>query len=162
MSIVCRTRSAQATHDLAAAVAGLLGAGDVVVLTGDLGAGKTAFAKGLGAGLGVDEPVTSPTFTLADRHRGRDLWFHHLDVYRLDEPAEVGDLDLPELLEEGGVVAIEWGDRIASSLPADRLEVHLEWEGVDDERRIELEAKGAWVARRLLLAAATEAWRSGS
>ncbi|OWY59320.1 tRNA (adenosine(37)-N6)-threonylcarbamoyltransferase complex ATPase subunit type 1 TsaE, partial [cyanobacterium TDX16] len=110
--IELRTASVEETRDLGAALAGVLVAGDLLLLVGDLGAGKTAFAQGLGAGLGVSDPITSPTFTLASRYQGDDLVFHHLDVYRLEGMAEVGDLDLPELLEDEGIVAIEWGDAI--------------------------------------------------
>ena len=94
-----RTRSVEATRQVAAALEPLLRPGDVILLSGDLGAGKTAFVQGLAAALGVKEQVTSPTFTLAASYEGR-LRLHHLDVYRLDNLAEVLDLDLPELLED--------------------------------------------------------------
>jgi tRNA threonylcarbamoyladenosine biosynthesis protein TsaE len=154
-----RTTSAEETHDLGAALAGVLVAGDLLLLVGDLGAGKTAFAQGLGAGLGVEDQITSPTFTLASRYEGDHLVFHHLDVYRLEGLAEVGDLDLPELLEDEAVVAIEWGDSILPALPAEHLEVRLVWEGVDDERTITLVPSGTrWQARRAALANATRPW----
>ncbi|MEL6981209.1 MAG: tRNA (adenosine(37)-N6)-threonylcarbamoyltransferase complex ATPase subunit type 1 TsaE, partial [Actinomycetota bacterium] len=98
------------TQAFAAALAEVLVDGDLLVLTGDLGAGKTCFTQGLGAGLGIDDRITSPTFTLANRYRGR-LILHHLDVYRLDGEADAADLDLDDLLESG-VTVIEWGDRV--------------------------------------------------
>jgi tRNA threonylcarbamoyladenosine biosynthesis protein TsaE len=157
--IQLRTTSVEETRDLGAALAGVLVAGDLLLLVGDLGAGKTAFAQGLGAGLGVQDQITSPTFTLASRYDGDHLVFHHLDVYRLEGLAEVGDLDLPELLEDEGVVAIEWGDSILPALPNDHLEVRLVWEGVDDERTIALVPSGTrWQARRSALANATRPW----
>jgi tRNA threonylcarbamoyladenosine biosynthesis protein TsaE len=111
------------TRALAAVMAPLLAVGDLLVLTGDLGAGKTCFAQGLGRGLGIDDRITSPTFTLASRYHGR-LTLHHLDVYRLDSVAETMDLDLPELLESG-LTVIEWGDQILSVLPDQYLLVAL-------------------------------------
>ena len=113
------------TRAIATVLAEVLVVGDLLVLTGDLGAGKTCFAQGLGAGLGIDEPITSPTFTLANRYRGR-LILHHLDVYRLEGEADAADLDLDDLLETG-VTVIEWGDRVAGLLPADRFTVTLRY-----------------------------------
>jgi tRNA threonylcarbamoyladenosine biosynthesis protein TsaE len=111
------------TRAIAEAMAEVLAVGDVLVLTGELGAGKTCFAQGLGAGLGVAEPITSPTFALANRYRGR-LTLHHLDAYRLEGEADAADLDLDDLVETG-VTAIEWGDRIEGLLPVERFTVTL-------------------------------------
>ncbi|CAN5777432.1 tRNA (adenosine(37)-N6)-threonylcarbamoyltransferase complex ATPase subunit type 1 TsaE [soil metagenome] len=130
--IQVRTTTVDATRELAAAVAGLSQDGDLLLLAGDLGAGKTAFAQGFGRGLGVDEPITSPTFTIARQYEGR-LVLHHLDVYRLEHLSEVFDLGLAELLDDRTVVLIEWGDTIAPALPADYLEVRISF-GTSDER----------------------------
>ncbi len=93
------------------ALASELRAGDVVLLSGGLGAGKTAFVRGLAAGLGIDpSEVSSPTFTLIQEYRGGRLLLHHIDLYRLS-PREVDDLGLDDLIESGGAVAIEWPDR---------------------------------------------------
>lgn len=125
------------TAVVAGAIAAVLAHGDLIVLSGDLGAGKTAFTKALGAHLGVDEPITSPTFTLVREYVGR-LPLHHLDVYRLEDLAEVADLGLSELLDDG-VTVIEWGAAIAPSLPLDFLEVRLDLvEGSHDARHVEL------------------------
>ncbi len=113
------------TRAAAAELATVLVDGDLLVLTGDLGAGKTCFTQGLGRGLGIEDRLTSPTFTLANRYRGR-LLLHHLDVYRLDSVAETVDLGLAELLEDG-VTVIEWGDRIAEVLPHDHLVVAIRY-----------------------------------
>lgn len=142
------TSSVEETRALARALADLLRPGDLLLLAGDLGAGKTAFTQGLGLGLGVEGRVTSPTFTLHNRYEGRHR-LDHLDVYRLDQLEEVLDLGLPELLEEGGVIVVEWGDRITPALPSDYLEVRLALGAGDDDRTIELVAVGpSWSARR--------------
>ncbi len=121
--LTLRTDGPDQTRALAAVMAPLLAPGDLLVLTGDLGAGKTCFTQGLGRGLDIDDRITSPTFTLAARYHGR-LTLHHLDVYRLDSVAETMDLDLPDLLESG-VTVIEWGDQILSVLPDQYLLVAL-------------------------------------
>ncbi len=119
-----RTTSADGTRAVAAALAPLLRPGDVLLLSGDLGAGKTVFTQGLAAALGVVEPVTSPTFTLAQSYQGR-LRLHHLDVYRLENLGEVLDLDLPELLDDDAVVCVEWGEVVIGELPRDFLQVRI-------------------------------------
>ena len=124
VTLVARTSAVGETQALAAELAALAEPGDLIVLAGDLGAGKTAFVQGFGRGLGVTEPITSPTFTLAQQYEGR-LLVHHLDVYRLDQLGEVAELGLGELLDDGGVVLIEWGDAILPVLPNDYLEVRL-------------------------------------
>ncbi len=146
------TTAPEETGALAVSLAEAAEAGDVLVLVGDLGAGKTAFSKAYGKALGVDEPMTSPTFTLAREYQGR-LTLHHLDVYRLEMMAEVLDLDLPELLDSGGVVLIEWGDAIMPMLPRDFLEVRFTFGEGDDDRTITLTPIGPrWCARQDLLA----------
>ncbi len=122
-----RCASAAATRELGRSVAGLLRAGDLLVLTGGLGAGKTTFTQGLAAGLGVVEPVTSPTFVLARRHpsaTGRPTRVD-VDAYRLSGLEELDDLDLDADLEES-VTVVEWGAGIAEVLARDRLDVALE------------------------------------
>lgn len=145
--IACATDSAEATRRLAAQVAGVVSDGDVVVLVGDLGAGKTAFTQGFADALGVVGPVTSPTFTLVNRYEGR-IVVNHVDVYRFESLEEVHDLDLPELLDSG-VTLIEWGDTIRPALPPDQLEIRIEFGSGDDERLLQILPNGAsWQARR--------------
>jgi tRNA threonylcarbamoyladenosine biosynthesis protein TsaE len=109
-----------------------LGAGDIVLLSGDLGAGKTAFVRGLAEGLGVDPAdVTSPTFTLIQQYAGGRLPLHHVDLYRLT-PIEVDDLGLDDLTLEGGVTAIEWPDRLPRPFDA---AVHVRIEHGDGDVR---------------------------
>ena len=156
---VC-SRSADETLALGKRVAGVLALGDVVVLTGDLGAGKTVLAKGIAAGLGVTEPVVSPTFTIMREYEG-DVPLQHLDVYRLDHLQEVIDLGLDEILDGHAVTVVEWGEGVSGLLPQDRLEIVLmvlpPEEADDDTRVIELRATGpSWAPRdRALHAAAT-------
>ena len=143
-----RSTSPAATRQIAAAIASLARSGDLVVLAGEMGAGKTAFAKGFGAALGVAEPITSPTFTLVHSYDAGRITLHHADIYRLSTTNEVADLALAELLEYDGIVLIEWGDVVAQSL-GDHLLVHLE-APLDDEdaRIITLSGVGrAWAVR---------------
>ena len=155
-ALTARTSSVDETRTLAAALAALVLPGDLLVLAGDLGAGKTAFAQGLGRGLDVTERITSPTFTLAQQYEGR-MVVHHLDVYRLEQLAEVADLGLSELLDDGGVVLIEWGDSILPALPSDFLEVRLTFGPGDDDRHVGLRATGpSWQGRTRVLGEAVE------
>jgi tRNA threonylcarbamoyladenosine biosynthesis protein TsaE len=156
--LTARTTSADETRALAAALSDLARPGDLVVLAGDLGAGKTAFAQGFGWGLEVSEPITSPTFTLAQQYDGR-MVVHHLDVYRLDQLNEVADLGLSELLDDGGVVLIEWGDAILPLLPNEYLEVRLTFGEGDDDRSIALRPVGrSWALRQVSLLRAVGPW----
>jgi tRNA threonylcarbamoyladenosine biosynthesis protein TsaE len=108
--------------------------GDVVLLYGDLGAGKTAFVRGMARGIGANpDEVSSPTFTIVQEYAGRDVTLYHVDLYRL-EPAEVEDLGLDELVSADGIVAIEWAARWPSR-PDDVYEVRIEDLG-DERRRI--------------------------
>jgi tRNA threonylcarbamoyladenosine biosynthesis protein TsaE len=158
--IIAFTASADETRQLAASVAELTRAGDLILLAGDLGAGKTTFAKGFGGALGVTEPITSPTFTLVSQYQGR-LELNHVDVYRLDQVEEVLDLGLAEMLDDGGVTLIEWGDTIIPALPADFLEIRLRIGEGDDDRVVEVQLVGArWSARSRALSTALRPWMS--
>jgi tRNA threonylcarbamoyladenosine biosynthesis protein TsaE len=156
--ITTATHGADETRDLAAALANVVVAGDLVVLAGELGAGKTAFVQGLARALDVTGPVTSPTFTLANRYQGR-IEVNHLDVYRLEQLDEIKDLGLYELIDGEGVTLVEWGDAIAPVLGGDYLEVRLTFGSEDDDRHIELAPVGArWAARNRALADAVRQW----
>src|SRR5262245_25200792 len=109
-----------------------LGPGDVVALTGELGAGKTCFTQGLARGLGVTGRAVSPTFVLVNEYRGR-LPVHHVDAYRTTSLTELLDLGLDELLDGDGVTVIEWADKVGPLLPA--RTIHVRIDGVGDEPR---------------------------
>ncbi|HLY82445.1 MAG TPA: tRNA (adenosine(37)-N6)-threonylcarbamoyltransferase complex ATPase subunit type 1 TsaE [Acidimicrobiales bacterium] len=160
MSVQCpmvvRSSSPEETRRLAGRLGRLVVACDVVLLGGDLGAGKTTFTQGLARALGVKEPVTSPTFTLMRSYHGTGgLQLLHADVYRLEYLQEIMDLGLPELLEEGAAAVVEWGDRAAPALLADYLEIRIEFGEEDDERILHVRPVGArWDARKEQLAQA--------
>ena len=158
MNVVATTASVEQTRDVGSALSSLARPGDVIVLAGDLGAGKTAFVQGFGRGLGVTERITSPTFTLVHVYEG-SLPIHHLDVYRLEQLSEALDLGLPEMLYEGGVVLIEWGDAIRPLLPHDYLEVRITFSPGDDDRYLALNPVGpAWVPRGDAVTAVLSPW----
>jgi tRNA threonylcarbamoyladenosine biosynthesis protein TsaE len=167
--VLARTTSVDDTRALAGALAALVRPGDVVLLTGEMGAGKTAFVQGLGAALGVDERITSPTFTLAHTYEGGRVRVHHLDVYRLEHLHEALDLGLAEMVDDGAVVVIEWGDAIVPVLPADYLEIRITFAPLDDDpaagdvRRWQMRPVGArWTARADSLRATLEPWEDAS
>ena len=113
------------TRALGAELAGLLRAGDLVVLVGPLGAGKTALTRGIGRGLAVREPVTSPTFVIARVHTGGRLPLVHVDAYRLGSVADVDDLDL-DVTVASSVTVVEWGQGLVEQLADEHLEVRLD------------------------------------
>ena len=156
--IKAATTSVDDTRDLAAGVAALAAPGDLIVLAGDLGTGKTAFAQGFARGLGVKEPVTSPAFILVHTYEGR-LPLVHLDVYRLETMQELVDLGIAELLDDGAVTLIEWGDAVEPGLPADFLEVRLEATGGPDDRLLRIRTVGpGWPPRVRALKEAVAKW----
>jgi len=141
--LTIRLPDADAARAFGLALADLLRAGDVLVLTGDLGAGKTTLTQGIGAGLGVRGPITSPTFVIARVHPslvgGPALV--HVDAYRLGGAVELDDLDLDADLD-ASVVVVEWGHGVAEQLSADRLEVVLQVVGPGETRQATVWATG--------------------
>lgn len=135
------------TRAFAGRLASVLRPGDILVLAGGLGSGKTLFTGGLAAGLGVDEPVVSPSFVLVRQYRSGFLPVVHVDVYRLRSINEFDDLDVFEMAAEG-VLVIEWGDAVEMALPDDHLRVEFGVE--DDETRVlRLVPFGDWTDRDL-------------
>lgn len=151
------------TRAIGAALAPLLRSGDALVLTGELGAGKTTLVRGLAEGLDVEDHVASPTFTLVREYSGR-LPVAHVDVYRLDRLQDVVDLALDEIADGEAVLVVEWGDAIEELLPPDRLRVELttvDPTGADETRRLTLHLLGpTWHERRPDLESAVGAWSS--
>lgn len=154
-----RASSLDATHAIAAVVASLARPGDVIVLAGEMGAGKTAFTQGFARALGVDEPVTSPTFTLVHRYDTDRFALYHADLYRLDRLDEVADLALGELVADDGVLLVEWGDAV-TTLWGDHLEITLCHDPDDDDaRQVMVRAVGgAWASRWSDLRRRAGAW----
>ena len=154
------TRSSEATRQLAAAIGGLLGAGDVLVLAGDLGAGKTTFTQGLATELGVTAPVTSPTFVLVHEYAGR-IPIVHIDVYRLEHLQEVHDLGFDELVGGDAVAVVEWGDILGPLLPPDRLHLTFEYASDENTRFVSLTPHGvSWADRADSLATAISSFEA--
>ena len=136
MSGAIISNSEQETRDIAAALARDLAMGSVLMLSGDLGAGKTAFVRGLAEGLGIDAgEVTSPTFTLVHEYRGGRLPLIHVDLYRLDR-ADLDEIGLDQDLAATGVVAVEWSERLSRSIPGATM-VNIADRG-GDSREIEI------------------------
>jgi tRNA threonylcarbamoyladenosine biosynthesis protein TsaE len=146
-SLEVRCPTVADTQALAGRVAALLRPGDLVTLIGGLGAGKTAFTAGLAAGLGVEEPVVSPSFVLVRQYRSGFIPLTHADVYRLESINEFEDLDVFETAGDG-VLVIEWGDAVEGSLPGDQLRVEFDV-GPDESRTLRLTGLGSWSDRPL-------------
>lgn len=142
------THSAEETRRLAVALTPVLVPGDMLVLAGDLGAGKTVFVQGLAAGLGVPEPVTSPTFVLVREYCGGRYPLMHIDIFRLNKIQEIIDLGYDEFLDPSAIVAIEWGDVVEPLLPRDHLHVELHHAN-GDVRMIVLRPRGPRWAERM-------------
>lgn len=138
-SFILFTYSPEETMALASKLARLLHSGDVLLLEGDLGAGKTTFTKGLAKGLGITRNVNSPTFTIIKEYKGGRLPLYHMDVYRLDDSFE--DLGFDEYFEGDGVTVVEWAHLIQEQLPVQLLQINLYHEA-DAARRLELKAYG--------------------
>jgi len=146
MTLHITTNSSAETMALGRRFAAVLTAGDVVLLSGSLGAGKTVFASGIAEGLGISDRITSPTFVISRIHNGGFLRFVHADVYRLGSVAEFEDLEITDDALDG-VVVIEWGDAVADSLAPDFITIHIEVDG--DRRSFRFEPNGSWKTRSL-------------
>jgi tRNA threonylcarbamoyladenosine biosynthesis protein TsaE len=152
--ISVHSTSVAETQAWAAKLAAVARRGDLIVLVGGLGAGKTRFAQGFARALGVEGPVTSPTFTLVRQYPlGEDQAAEellHADLWRLDESSELGDLSIPELLEDRAIALIEWGERAGEAFGRDRLAVNFSSGPGDEERTLSLDVHGDRFASRLV------------
>ncbi|HET9672395.1 MAG TPA: tRNA (adenosine(37)-N6)-threonylcarbamoyltransferase complex ATPase subunit type 1 TsaE [Actinomycetota bacterium] len=159
MRVELRTETPDRTRDVGEALSALLRPRDTVILTGDLGAGKTTLVQGIGRGLGVEEQVASPTFTLIREYSGR-LDVAHVDVYRLRRVQDVMDLGLDEVGPPDRVLLVEWGDAIEDLLGSDLLRVELTTPDPGSEtRRITAEPRGrSWADRWGSLEEAVRPW----
>ena len=149
--LVLNTSSAAETKLLAESLAPILVPGDMIVLAGDLGAGKTTFVQGLAVGLGIVEKVTSPTFILMKEYLGGRFPLMHMDIYRLARVQDVIDLGYDEFLDPSYVVAVEWGDRVEALLPKDHLKVELRHGGGDERTMTFIGTGEAWGTRLQLI-----------
>ncbi|MGH2671654.1 MAG: tRNA (adenosine(37)-N6)-threonylcarbamoyltransferase complex ATPase subunit type 1 TsaE [Actinomycetota bacterium] len=167
MRIELAAPTAEDTRAIGGALASLLRAGDVVALTGELGAGKTTLVQGVANALDYSGAVASPTFTLVREYRTPSLRIVHADVYRLDRVQEVLDLGLPELVEGDGVLLVEWGDAVAEVLPGEPLVVELvvpgDGAGNGEERAISIRGGGgSWASRWERLEQVLDRWSVGA
>ena len=139
-TLTLNTASPEETQRLGLAVGERARPGDVYLLSGPLGAGKTCFTQGLARGLGVEGYVRSPTFVLMTRHKGR-LTLHHIDLYRIGSPEEAWDLGLDEQLFDSGVCVIEWAERAEELLPEDALWLDFSYGEIDGSREIVIDSE---------------------
>ena len=129
-----RSGSVEETEQLGQALAEHLGPGAVVAFTGDLGAGKTAFVRGLARGLGIPDRVTSPTFTIVNEYEGGRLPLFHFDMYRLGSADELYDIGWEDYLARGGVCAVEWSENVERALEAGCIRVDIRRGAGEDQR----------------------------
>ena len=129
------SHSPEDTEDIGARLAEQLEPGAVVAFTGDLGAGKTAFTRGLARGLGIPDRITSPTFTIVNEYEGGRLPLFHFDMYRLGSADELFDIGWEDYLRRGGVCAVEWSENIADALEEDAVRVDIR-RGASDQERV--------------------------
>lgn len=140
MSIELASATPAATKRIGERIGRLVRAGDVVLLSGELGAGKTVLAQGLGRGMGITDPIKSSSFVIMNEYQGPSLRLYHADLYRLEDPEQVAELALDELAA-AGVLVIEWPERAPDELPAEHLLVTLAYDGAK-RRMLRLEAHG--------------------
>ncbi len=129
------------TEEFGEKLGSILKPGDIISLTGDLGAGKTTLTKSIGKGLGVEDYITSPTFTLINEYKGR-INLYHFDVYRLEGSMDLYDLGFEEYIYSDGISIIEWGDKIEEALPKERINIRIEKDTELDERIIYIYGEG--------------------
>lgn len=125
--------SVEETLNVAADIGRRAGRGDIITLTGELGAGKTVFARGIAHGMGIEDDITSPTFSLMEVHEG-DIPLYHFDLYRIESPSELDELGFEEFWEGDGISIVEWPERAAGRLPSRVTAVIIEYTGTESRR----------------------------
>ena len=150
--IELHSTSPEQTRAIAAAIARLSRPGDMIVLVGEMGAGKTAFTQGFAKALGIHEPVTSPTYTLVHTYESGSVALHHADLYRLEHTTEVDDLALAELLDDRSIMVVEWGD-VVDLGPHLRIELRVDENDADDRGEVEVPQ-----GRRLAISSSERRW----
>ena len=133
------THSADETQALGQKLASRLAPGDVIAYFGDLGAGKTAFTRGLAQGLGITDPVTSPTYTIVNEYLSGRIPLFHFDMYRLSSSDELFDIGWEDYLSRGGVCAVEWSENVEDALEEDTIRVDIRRGDTDQQRRISIQ-----------------------
>lgn len=159
--LVVRTKSAEQTTSLGRRLGTILKPGEVLLLIGDLGTGKTTFIQGLATGLGVTRRPRSPTFTMVHNYEGADYPLVHVDLYRCDSTSDVASLGLEELFEPPAVAAVEWGEKATGVVGDHYLELNFAWEDGDDAedvRTIQFHAFGRWRERMGEVSDAVRSW----
>ena len=139
--VTIRLKGLEETEEFGKKLGNLLQSGDLLSLTGDLGAGKTTLTKSIGIGLGVEDYITSPTFTLINEYEGR-VKVYHFDVYRLEDEEDLLDLGYEDYFYSNGVTIVEWGDKVENILPSDRINLEIEKGEDQDERMVTLSGQG--------------------
>ena len=139
MAVRYVTNSEEETQRLGEQLAQRLTPGAVIAFTGDLGAGKTAFTRGLARGLGISDRVTSPTFTIVNEYEGGRLPLFHFDMYRLTSSDELFDIGWEDYLARGGVCAVEWSENVENALEEDTIRVDIRRGDTDQQRRISIQ-----------------------
>lgn len=142
--MIIETNSPQETKELGKKMAERAKPGDVFTLVGDLGVGKTVFTQGIAEGLGIDEPVNSPTFTIVQEYESGRMPFYHFDVYRIGDPEEMDEIGFDDYIYGDGLCLIEWADLIEEILPEKRVAIRIEkdLEKGFDYRRITIQEEG--------------------
>jgi tRNA threonylcarbamoyladenosine biosynthesis protein TsaE len=138
--LTLQTETPAQTRKLGERIGRLLRAGDVLLLSGELGAGKTMLAQGIGRGMGITDPIKSSSFVIMNEYQGPELRLFHADLYRLEDPEQVAELALDELAARG-VLAVEWPERAFEEMPPEHLLATLSY-GNAKQRRIEITARG--------------------
>jgi tRNA threonylcarbamoyladenosine biosynthesis protein TsaE len=159
--LAVRTRSADETTSRARRIGAVMRPGEILLLVGDLGTGKTTFVQGLASGLGFDRRARSPSYTMVHEYRGGRFPLIHVDLYRCDSVNEVFDLGLEELFEPPAVSAVEWGEKAFEIAGGDYLELDFTWDGAEAIRNIRFLPSGRWRERMGDLSEAVRGWATG-